>query len=636
MTLFAVNWGSHSMKYFANAQIQEALTVLRPYSVFFSTTFLVLKAAQVPVGSTTAFGLDGANRDFLDRHFRVHPESGHFFRVDRQTRRGQDWSSPNYASTSLQSINTQTFREALLHEPKSNSWGWHEDYVPFLTTKLPPNSPRIPLFHLAVWLYKYEPWDDDISRMDVVNRIVVDYEINGEELSSLFEYMVRSEVPDQQAFQFQPVQWHEILETFSRPPDVPAENSGILKYLETAFLGPAMQTVFTPAKRMNLVTGDNGLGKTFLLDLAWWALTRDWVDLRPTPINPTPGRTPSIQFLVEGSVNSSPVVAEYVRGDWQLTSDETGLSGLVVYARVDGSFAIWDPANRALSQSGLSRGSGIKFTREEVWDGKQGQIEGLIRDLVRWHQRPDLYPAFEVFQAVLNQVYPPDLGPLALAQPVRIPYDPREIPTFKHPYGDVPIPFESAGIRRIITLAYLLVWVWGEHKVHAHHQTRPEERQMVVLIDEAEAHLHPKWQRVILPGLLGVAQKLHNEMSAQWIVSSHSPLVIASMEGVWDTTADRLFHIFLGPEGRVEFRQREYERRGPIDSWLSSDLFQLQHPGSPERERVIQQAIALQMQDSPDEHAVLRVTDQLRQHLAPEDPFWTRWIFFADSYGAVQ
>ena len=623
------------MKYFTNAQIQDALTVLRPYSVFFSTTFLVLKRAQVPVGSTTDFGLDGATRDFLHQHFRVHPESEHFFRVDRQIKRSQDWSSPKYASTTLQAVNTQTFGETLLHERNGNLWGWHEDYVRRLAAKLPRNSLKLPLFHLAVWLYKYEPWDDDVGRPDVIDRVIDDYEISGDEMSSLFELLVYSDVPEEHTFQSQPVRWDEILETFSRPPDVPPENSGVLRHLETIFLGPSVRTVFEPAKRMNLVTGDNGLGKTFLLDLAWWALTRDWVDLRPTPINPTPEKTPSIKFLVEGSVTSRPVVAEYVGGDWQLNSDESGQSGLVVYARVDGSFAIWDPASRALSQSGPNRGSGIKFTREEVWDGKAGQIEGLIRDLVRWQQRPDLYPAFEIFQAVLRQIYPPDLGPLALAPPVRIPYDPREIPTFKHPYGDVPIPFESAGIRRIITLAYLLVWVWEEHKIHAHQQARPEERQMVVLIDEAEAHLHPKWQRVILPGLIEVAQKLHHEMSAQWIVSSHSPLVIASMEGVWDTMADRLFHISMDSEGHVAFRQRDYERRGPIDSWLSSDLFELHYPGSAERERVIQEAIALQMEIDPDETAVLHATDQLKRYLAPEDPFWTRWIFFADSFGAI-
>ena len=36
------------------------------------------------------------------------------------------------------------------------------------------------------------------------------------------------------------------------------------------------------APRLNLITGDNGLGKSFLLDVAWWALTRKWPQ-RPQP-----------------------------------------------------------------------------------------------------------------------------------------------------------------------------------------------------------------------------------------------------------------------------------------------------------------------------------------------------------------
>ncbi|WP_218969708.1 hypothetical protein, partial [Candidatus Synechococcus spongiarum] len=36
------------------------------------------------------------------------------------------------------------------------------------------------------------------------------------------------------------------------------------------------------APRLNLSIGDNGLGKSFLLDVAWWALTRKW----PRDLNP--------------------------------------------------------------------------------------------------------------------------------------------------------------------------------------------------------------------------------------------------------------------------------------------------------------------------------------------------------------
>ena len=55
----------------------------------------------------------------------------------------------------------------------------------------------------------------------------------------------------------------------------------MLKQLKLTNVGPApgMELAFGP--RLNLLTGDNGLGKSFLLDIAWWALTRRW----PAEIN---------------------------------------------------------------------------------------------------------------------------------------------------------------------------------------------------------------------------------------------------------------------------------------------------------------------------------------------------------------
>ena len=183
-----------------------------------------------------------------------------------------------------------------------------------------------------------------------------------------------------------------------------------------------------------------------------------------------------------------------------------------------------------------------------------------------------------------------------------------------------------------MTLAYLLVWTWEEHKVQAKQQGRPEERQMVVLIDEAEAHLHPKWQRVILPALLGVANDLHAEMAVQWIIASHSPLVLASGETVWDTELDGLFHIDMSVGGKVTFERLEFEKRGSIDSWLSSDVFEIQQPGSTEREAAIQEAIRVQHLPNPTKSDVQTATNRLRNHLPAEDPFWVRWIFFAESF----
>ncbi len=48
----------------------------------------------------------------------------------------------------------------------------------------------------------------------------------------------------------------------------------MLKSLRLKNVGPAPEMELAP--RLNLITGDNGLGKSFLLDVAWWALTRRW------------------------------------------------------------------------------------------------------------------------------------------------------------------------------------------------------------------------------------------------------------------------------------------------------------------------------------------------------------------------
>jgi hypothetical protein len=627
------------MKYFTNKQIQESLKNLEPYNAFFSTTFLVLKKLSSPVGSKKRIKLDAENKKFLQDHFQIHPKSNYFFRVMRQNANKKDWVEPDYASTGLQAINTQTFRDALLHEKNDNIWGWTEDYVKQLAIKLPHKGVRIPLFNLAVWLYKYRGWEESTHRKDVVNTFIKEFNLSDTELLYIFQTDIVSDIDENQTFQEVPVKWNEILAPFSQPKDIPTEASGILTYLETEGIGPVSKLVFQPSKRLNLITGDNGLGKTFLLDLSWWALTQDWAERPATPFDDSTISQPFIKFSV-GNVNTPiPIRAIYSNktGSWEIRQQRAALSGLVVFARLDGSFAIWDPANRILSSPsiGITGWPGVKYSRDDVWDGKPGQIEGLIRDWTRWQQRPDKYSAFTTFQSVLKRVSPPDLGPLTAGEPVRIINDPREIPTLKHSYGNVPIVFESAGIRRILTLAYLLVWAWEEHKVQARQQGKPEEHQMVVLIDEAEAHLHPKWQRVILPALLQVAHELSTEMSIQWIIASHSPLVLASGETIWDTESDSLFHINLNMSGKVMFEKLDFEKRGTVDSWLSSNIFEIKQPGSTERESAINEALLLQQKSKPSKDEVQAVTNHLKEYLPTEDPFWVRWIFFAESFGVT-
>ncbi len=604
----------------------------------FATTFLVMKNAGMPVGSKVHFRLDGENAAFLRAHYRVNPKSEYFFRLMRgRAALAKDWVKPNYASTGLQAINTQTCADAFMHVKNEKMWGWSPKYVQVLA-KLLTKGQKVSLFHLATWLYREKDWPDDATREDVRAELIREYSITEEELAVLFESGVASRLSEKEAFGDLPVFWHEVLKGYSTPEDLPPQQGGFLSYLETQHLGPLDSLLFHPAQRLNLITGDNGLGKTFLLDLSWWALTQDWADLRAWPAALMGKGKPLIKFAVSKGGESAAVRASFEEqtSQWRLHGSTPAISGLVIYARVDGSFAVWDPTNRILAGAGAEgQWPGLKFTREEVWDGKAGQIEGLIRDWVRWQDRADKGSPFDVFQKVLTRVSPPDLGELKAGNSVRLPWEVRDIPTIRHPYGEVPIVFESAGIRRIVTLSYLIVWAWEEHKIQAREADRPEERQMVVLLDEAEAHLHPKWQRQIVPALMGIASDLSSELSLQLIVATHSPLVLASSEPVFDPEYDKLFHLHMSSSGRVIFEEVPFELRGGVDSWLHSGLFGLVEPGSGPREEAIRNALRLQESQETTMKEVEAATERLKDLLSAEDPFWIRWVFFAESYGVT-
>jgi predicted ATP-binding protein involved in virulence len=55
----------------------------------------------------------------------------------------------------------------------------------------------------------------------------------------------------------------------------------------------------------------------------------------------------------------------------------------------------------------------------------------------------------------------------------------------------------------------------------------PFERNLIVALDEIDIHLHPAWQRRILP----VLQRYF--INSQFFISTHSPFVVGSVDGAW-------------------------------------------------------------------------------------------------------
>lgn len=629
------------MKYLSRKQILESLERLGPLNQFFGITFLAAKKARLPIGRTTSISLDALTHAFLDDYFKLHPRSEYYFRVFRFNNARKFWVRPDYSGKGLQKLNTSTFRDAFVHGKGSNEWGWVSNYVDVLAKGRRP----LPLFHLSVWFCRKKGFDDHAKREDVSQSFKQTFDLSPKEIGLLFDEAIASNVKEEDAFQNTPVKWEDIVKEFGVPADIPPEKGGILSFLGMSGVGPVSPLTFEPAQRMNIITGDNGLGKTFLLDIAWWTLTGHWAGY---PAFPNRWGKNRLHLIPKKKILKSPPSAEisfqisgrdptfkakvqkvkYSMEDqrWPIPGYHGTISGLVVYARVDGSFAVWDPAGNPGSEA-------LTFDREEVWDGKPGLIEGLLRDWIRWQDRGPENSPFEVFMRVLKRTLPPEMGDLQPGRPVRLPKDPRDIPTIVHSYGEVPILHESAGVKRIIALAYLIVWAWNEHEIRAEQFGAKKDNRMVVIIDEVEAHLHPRWQRVILPALLGISSDLDERLESQLLIATHSPLVLASAEPIFDTSRDKLFHLEMTLNRKTRFEEIPFVKYGRIDSWLTSSVFDLKQPRSRDAESAMMKAIELQGTPSPSSKAVEEVTKLLTEHLPPEDLFWPRWIFFARNLG---
>ena len=425
----------------------------------------------------------------------------------------------------------------------------------------------------------------------------------------------------------------------------------MLERLELENVGPAPRMALDLQRRLNLITGDNGLGKSFLLDVAWWALTRKWPrDLNPGltsgfPARPTDaGRPAKLRLaLTTDSGTSVDYESTYsVRDEsWTGRHGRPWSPGLVIHAHADGGFSVWDPARNYWTRRGdidvQDRLPGYVFSPGDVWSGLSASIEGkptkvckgLLDDWSSWirEKGENGRHMSEVVGALAAPNEPWAVGPI-----LRLSVDDaQDIPSIKTEYSEaVPIVHASSAVRRITGLAYMLVWSWSEHLRAAQQLQVGVTGQVILLFDEVEAHLHPRWQRAIVPALLRVMERLTDEATrVQLIAVTHSPLVLASVEPHFDEASDRLFHLDVH-DGEVKLDIVPWAAQGDALNWLVSDVFGLRQARSIEGERAIDAAQAFMRGEAGQNPEHLRergdIHGELQRVLAGHDPFWPRWI----------
>ncbi len=126
-------------------------------------------------------------------------------------------------------------------------------------------------------------------------------------------------------------------------------------------------------------------------------------------------------------------------------------------------------------------------------------------------------------------------------------------PEFKTPDGTLPLDVLSQGTQSIIQFIAHLVFGYAEY-----YDFPPDlgKKPGILIIDEIDAHLHPSWQRRIIPTLNGYFPNL------QIICSTHSPLMLAGLK------AEQVKLLRRSENGKVTVSENDAD----ISGWTSDEI----------------------------------------------------------------
>lgn len=416
----------------------------------------------------------------------------------------------------------------------------------------------------------------------------------------------------------------------------------MLHSLKTKNIGPIAELELEFGDRLNIITGDNGLGKSFLLDIIWWTLTRTW----PAEVNPSlmsgfmarptdPSAEAVIDYHYSGETGSIQYPSIFIRDEqkWPLRRGRPGIPGLVLYAQADGSFAVWDPVRNYWFKRGeyedAERAPAFVFSKTEVFEGltyKGKKVcKGLIDDVSFWQSAKDT-TNWDLFSETLKKVSPSPDEQLAPGQLTSIdPLISSMMPTIAMSYGqEVPVLHASSGVKRILSLAYLLTWAWTEHKRASQVIGKAPTKSIILLVDEVECHLHPKWQRTILPSIMQTVyglSELPEAAQVQVIATTHAPLVLASLEALFDAEKDQWFD-FDAEGQQVTLTPRDFVPYGSSSNWLTSKAFDLSSDTSLEREAAAEKVLAFLGRTDQTQAELQALMQDIGATLSDIDPIW--------------
>jgi predicted ATPase len=177
-------------------------------------------------------------------------------------------------------------------------------------------------------------------------------------------------------------------------------------------------------------------------------------------------------------------------------------------------------ANRLMGETSLSEtweadsAASLFLDHEPLINAEEWLLQADYAVARSTHENSRLVKRFDLIKDALKRILPEveDIQ-IALASD----YKPRPTVEFLTPYGWVPLSGLGLGYRTVaVWIVDLAVRMIEKYPF----SDDPLSQPAVVLVDEIDLHLHPKWQREIMQFL---TERFPN---VQFIVTTHSPLVV--------------------------------------------------------------------------------------------------------------
>ena len=388
-----------------------------------------------------------------------------------------------------------------------------------------------------------------------------------------------------------------------------------LKVAEVRCFGPEQHLSLADgdrAAKWTIILGENGVGKTTLLQCAW--------AMAPLVSEPRPGTLAGsyprgvlsrrVEALRRDATSNMSILAEVLL-DEPLTSKTVGKPEMVSFQAPSPTRQQFEPYSEWANVVCCGYGALRRSAEAQVEGGSSSDSaaslfldDATLSSGSEWLLRADYAARMatsdaragtrrDKIRAALIDLLP-DVSDIRVAGLNEEPPQPRiEVRT---PYGWVSMRGLGLGYRSMIA------WVvdFASRMFEAYPDSAdPLAEPAIALVDEIDLHLHPRWQREITAHL----DRLFPNV--QFIVTAHSPLVV---QGAGVTNVAVLRRV----DDHVEILNDPEEVRGwRVDQILTSDLFGLRSARSIEVERLLERQQELVLLDKP--------TDSQRAELAEID-----------------